>query len=149
MTANRRGELAEELTAAAATNQRTPLASSGEGGRRRLSRRTHLAGIRNVLWDCACGCGHRHRRAPVTEEEVAAERNCATYERKQQLTLGSPEDGALSGRHRFLEKRHERAVVVCGVVLDGGRCPVVVVRVQGHGVGSGQMHRQCWERCGG
>jgi hypothetical protein len=38
-----------------------------------------------LYWDCAHGCGHRHRRDPVTEEELAAECDCAAYEREQQI----------------------------------------------------------------
>ncbi|MBO2459837.1 hypothetical protein [Actinomadura violacea] len=38
-----------------------------------------------LYWDCAYGCGHRHRRDPVTEEEAAAEANCASYERERQI----------------------------------------------------------------
>ncbi|WP_433145015.1 hypothetical protein ACQPZ8_01300 [Actinomadura nitritigenes] len=36
-------------------------------------------------WDCLHGCGHRHRRDPVTEQETLAESTCKLYQREQEI----------------------------------------------------------------
>ncbi|WP_242882563.1 hypothetical protein [Actinomadura litoris] len=38
-----------------------------------------------LYWDCAHGCGHRHRRDPVTDEEIAAEQDCVPYREEQRI----------------------------------------------------------------
>lgn len=83
-----------------------------------------------AFWDCAHGCGHRHRDTPSTLEETAAEDGCAAYQQH------------LDREARRPPTRAEQCVA--GSLIAA---PVAVVDDAGIGFPVVFTHT-AWERCG-